>query len=407
MPPGFWELYDGVATAGVTVHFVDSKLDTGDIVETEDVPIHPLETPESLLEKLHLAGARALARAVTAIQSETAARRPQPQTATKPHNAPTLAQRAALQRKLRHWQPHSNGRVIVKNALYLLVFYCGLYGLVRNLRKTSRAATLLYHRVNDFSKDVLTVDTETFAAHLLAIRKYYSTISSSELVRSIQQKRRIPPTAVVIHFDDCYRGVFTEGQPILQGAGVPATAFIASGFVGTERQFAHDRQKYPFRYDNATVYDLRAWTAAGFEIGAHTINHVDLGECDLENARLEISGSKSQLEEMLGTPVTLFSFPFGAITNIRPETQLIVRQAGYSALFSAHGGFAGTETSLWDMPRFGVSADHRPLWLLMEIEGLTLNAIAGALRKRAHPRQAQQRDQPARSIAATETQVGD
>src|ERR1700688_5003358 len=34
MPPGFWELYDGASSAGVTVHFVDSKLDTGDIVET-------------------------------------------------------------------------------------------------------------------------------------------------------------------------------------------------------------------------------------------------------------------------------------------------------------------------------------------------------------------------------------
>src|SRR5439155_5560131 len=32
MPPGFWELYDGRSSAGVTVHFVDDGLDTGDIV---------------------------------------------------------------------------------------------------------------------------------------------------------------------------------------------------------------------------------------------------------------------------------------------------------------------------------------------------------------------------------------
>lgn len=56
LPPGFWELYDGARTAGVTVHFVSSKLDAGDVIETGEVQILPLDTPESLLEKLHQEG---------------------------------------------------------------------------------------------------------------------------------------------------------------------------------------------------------------------------------------------------------------------------------------------------------------------------------------------------------------
>ena len=51
MPPGFWELYEGERTAGITVHFVSAKLDAGDVVETSAVAISPLETPESLSGK--------------------------------------------------------------------------------------------------------------------------------------------------------------------------------------------------------------------------------------------------------------------------------------------------------------------------------------------------------------------
>ena len=72
MPPGFWELYDGVASAGVTVHFVDNGLDTGDILASGTVPIAKHETPDSLCEKLHQEGARVLAEAVAALRDGTA-----------------------------------------------------------------------------------------------------------------------------------------------------------------------------------------------------------------------------------------------------------------------------------------------------------------------------------------------
>ena len=39
MPPGFWELYEGERSAGITVHFVSAKLDAGDVVETAEVAI--------------------------------------------------------------------------------------------------------------------------------------------------------------------------------------------------------------------------------------------------------------------------------------------------------------------------------------------------------------------------------
>jgi hypothetical protein len=73
----FWELYDGQQSAGVTVHFIDEGLDTGDVAGVSEVPIHPKETPESLRRKLDLEGARLLVRVVDQIEQGTVDRQAQ------------------------------------------------------------------------------------------------------------------------------------------------------------------------------------------------------------------------------------------------------------------------------------------------------------------------------------------
>jgi peptidoglycan/xylan/chitin deacetylase (PgdA/CDA1 family) len=168
----------------------------------------------------------------------------------------------------------------------------------------------------------------------------------------------------------------------LQAAGIPATAFISSGFVDTERRFQHDTDKYPFHHQNCDRKDIQSWLAASFEIGAHTVNHIDLGKCGTNVARHEIFGSLTDLAAIGGKPVSLFSFPFGGPGNITPESVELVREAGCSALFSAHGGIVGKQTDIWDVPRFGVSSVHKPLWLMMEIEGFSLAAVGSRLKRR-------------------------
>ncbi len=224
--------------------------------------------------------------------------------------------------------------------------------------------------MNDYANDKISVDTECFTAQLLAIAKRYPTMSSSELVECIRQKKRIAPTTVVIHFDDAYRDVSTTGRPVLKTIGLPATAFVSSGYVDTDRAFPHDAEKYPFRFENYRSSDLRDWVADGFEIGSHTVNHVDLAKCSLEDARYEICACAAQLRERTGRTVDLMSFPYGTSANIRSEVVDYVKQAGYKALFSAYGGFVGKDTDIWDIPRMGVNGKVRPLYLLLEIEAL-------------------------------------
>jgi peptidoglycan/xylan/chitin deacetylase (PgdA/CDA1 family) len=383
MPPGFWELYDGVRSAGVTVHFVDEGLDTGDIVASSTVPIAKYETPDSLLEKLHQEGARLLAEAVTALRDGTATRQPQERGSHKPRRRPTRTEVALLQRRLPHWNPKGGAGRTARNLYHLLVYYSGIYALVRwwhSLRGPSRGAIFLYHRVNDYANDVLTVDTKTFATQLLAISRHYPVSSTDRLVDCVRNRKRIPPTTVAIHFDDCYRDVLTEGAPVLNALGIPACIFVSSGFVDTDRMFPHDAAKYPFAFENFHSEDLRTWIGQGFEIGAHTVNHVDLGSCTPEEADTEVVTCGQALAETVGQPVTLFSFPFGRAYNICSSARNAISTAGYTALFSTYGNFVGSHTDPYDIPRIG-AATAPALYCLLQVEGLALSQVVGALRQ--------------------------
>lgn len=66
--------------------------------------------------------------------------------------------------------------------------------------------------------------------------------------------------------------------------------------------------------------------AQGFEIGAHTYNHVDLTTVDHKEALTELVEGKMALEDILGKRVKAFAFPFGHYTGKLVE---LVKRAGY------------------------------------------------------------------------------
>lgn len=381
MPPGFWELYDGYLSAGVTVHLVDDGLDTGDIVAEETLSVHDRDTPETLKRRLEARGREVLVQSVVALAHGVVTPKAQPAGRWPVRTAPTRRERKELARRL----PAMRERQAIwmhalKTAYYLLLYYAGLPSLfrtVRRIRGKSRACILLYHRVNDLADDPLTTDVRRFAEHMMVLRKSYAMVPSSVLVAKVCGGQMFQTNAVTIHFDDCYRDVFVNARPVLGALAAPATLFVSSGYVGTQRRFPHD-ESGPWIFENLHPEEVRELIACGFEVGSHTVNHVDLGQVSDDTAATELTQSKRDLEAMTGRPVTLFSFPFGRETNIRPGVTALVRQAGYRAMFSAHGGYVTRASDPFDLPRVGASGDTRPLDLIMEIEGLSL----GALRRR-------------------------
>ncbi len=72
--PYNWALINGEKSTGVTVMFVEKKLDSGDIVLQKEVPIAPEDNSGTLLEKLTEAGSGLLLEAVELIGQKKAVR---------------------------------------------------------------------------------------------------------------------------------------------------------------------------------------------------------------------------------------------------------------------------------------------------------------------------------------------
>lgn len=73
------------------------------------------------------------------------------------------------------------------------------------------------------------------------------------------------------------------------------------------------------------------------EIGAHTLNHVDLLNVPLLEAKKEIIGSKSYIESIIGHYPDMFCYPWGRYND---RIKKILTDAGFIAARTCkHGGF--------------------------------------------------------------------
>jgi peptidoglycan/xylan/chitin deacetylase (PgdA/CDA1 family) len=124
-----------------------------------------------------------------------------------------------------------------------------------------------------------------------------------------------------------------------------------------------DREKYRWM----TVEELRALASShGVDIGAHTLAHPFLVTLDAEEQWREIDGSRRSLEALLGTPVDLFSYPYGGPDALNAVTVAQVRKAGYTMACVAAPGVARADCDTLRIPRNVVGdwdADRFDRWL--------------------------------------------
>jgi peptidoglycan/xylan/chitin deacetylase (PgdA/CDA1 family) len=102
-----------------------------------------------------------------------------------------------------------------------------------------------------------------------------------------------------------------------------------------------------------TSSQLHSLMKLGMGIGAHTVSHPILASTESAVARREIADSRSHLEDILGTPITLFAYPNGrADTDYRKEHVEMVRDLGFEAAVSTNWGVNDTHSDLFQLARF-------------------------------------------------------
>jgi peptidoglycan/xylan/chitin deacetylase (PgdA/CDA1 family) len=157
----------------------------------------------------------------------------------------------------------------------------------------------------------------------------------------------------VITLDDGYVDNLEFALPVLARHGFTATCYVVSGSIGRYNDW--DAEKLGVQKPLMTAAQLRAWREGGMEIGAHTRSHPRLSQCSEAQLQTEIAGSKADLEDTLGAPVTQFCYPYGDMNERVAE---VTRAAGYAAATTTRRGRAMAGADLWQLPRVQVARHH-------------------------------------------------
>jgi len=273
-------------------------------------------------------------------------------------------------------QLRSFGRKSINSALY----WSGSSALFEIATRPAGAIILMYHSIApdaaaNFIDPPNRMSPTLFETQMAFLSKYRRVVSLSQVVKQVASGVSSPAGTVCITFDDGYLDNLTTAAPILEKYGLPATLYLATGYIERgEAQWADslywffkrrttNRLLIPSLQHNATdlasnaaveailkllhQYFLEAthqqrkvlldeikrqlkpdgraprltlnWDDVrvlcqkypSFEIGGHTRDHIDLQKHRDEVARSEVNGCAEDLRRELGIRSRHFSFPYG------------------------------------------------------------------------------------------------
>jgi peptidoglycan/xylan/chitin deacetylase (PgdA/CDA1 family) len=211
-----------------------------------------------------------------------------------------------------------------------------------------------FHRVSDvIPEDGLTCSSQKFEAFCKFFSEHFRVVSLAEQVSGWRSGRDVGGT-LSITFDDGYLDNFEVAAPILRKHNLPATFFIATGFIDSERVPIWD-ENLPQAPKWMSWDHVRELSCLGFDIGCHTVSHLDMGRSPMDLIELELHGSKAALQEQLGRPVDLFAYPFGGPEHISDESRSLVRDAGFICCASCYGGTNDNRTNPFNIRRIGIA----------------------------------------------------
>ncbi len=278
----------------------------------------------------------------------------------------------------------------------------------------ARLSTLIFHRVLATPDPLLPDEpnAEEFEHRMRWLQRHFNVIPLADAAARLSSGT-LPARPLAITFDDGYADNQQIAAPILSELGMPATFFIATGYLDGGRMFndsiiaavrgckrsdldltelglgihslaSIEQRRHaisallpqvkgldPVRRAASaericqlaeitppadlmmTSAQVAALARAGFGIGAHTVNHPILTRLDLDAAREEIQLGRRHLERITGSPVRLFAYPNGQPgDDYTTHTAALVRQLGFAAAFTTAHGVARTGADVFQLPRF-------------------------------------------------------
>ena len=102
----------------------------------------------------------------------------------------------------------------------------------------------------------------TFVDHLAFLQKYHNVVALDDVVRALTTGAPLPDRAAVITIDDGYRSIYTVAYPALKQFQMPASVYLATGFVDDRQFLWTDRVEYAVNHARVDHVEVTIGTVA-------------------------------------------------------------------------------------------------------------------------------------------------
>jgi peptidoglycan/xylan/chitin deacetylase (PgdA/CDA1 family) len=310
----------------------------------------------------------------------------------------------------------------------------GLRSIFAKLLPGAGILGLNYHRIGEagaspLDRDLWSACEEAFDEQLAYLKLHCDVITPDDIDEVRRKPRGIH---VLVTFDDGYGDNYELAYRALRRHGLPATFFIATGFIDRprlpwwdeiaaivtstpldalrlepwfpaplplgepeQRQAAKRALLAAYKRlpnaEAAAMLDhlrqiagvdtrdlaeslwmswdmLREMAANGMTIGGHTVNHVILSRVPKEEQWREIADCARRIEQEIGTPMRYFAYPVGKRNSFDSDTTECLRRIGVRYAFTYYGGFATADANPYDMPRMAIEPHVDREWFRAMLE---------------------------------------
>lgn len=290
---------------------------------------------------------------------------------------------------------------------------------------------LLYHGIHADDLDLGLMNSSgkhisraRFDAEMAWLSQHRPMVSMLDIAAASHGGAPLPEGAVAVTFDDGFLNNFDQAWPVLERYGVPATIYIATGYIGTGRMIWTDRlEALMLRTTKSQLeFDGEVWSLATgkdrvmsltgikrrlkgvghsqkeahldeieaalgltvgpdhalhafmtwddvrqmaksplIDFGAHTVDHVSLARVPEPEMQQQIRNSVAKLEQELQAPCDLFSYPEGQAGDYNDAVIAFLKAEGFNHSPTAIDGINHIPgTDPFHLKRFMVGFENRP-----------------------------------------------
>ena len=180
------------------------------------------------------------------------------------------------------------------------------------------------------------VPQATFVSYLDYLKEdSWQVLDVAAFLRGLAEPDSLPERAALITFDDGCRSILDYGLPELRSFGYPAVMFVPTAFIGRHNDFDADNEPQEAICNWA---ELRELERCGVSVQSHGVSHRAFSGLTAAEQEQELLRSRAALEDGLGKPVEVFSYPYGDCGPEPEAARSMLERAGYRAACLYGGG---------------------------------------------------------------------